>query len=138
MNFEVGFTCGAFDLLHAGHVSMLEFCKNHCDRLIVGLHTNPAIDRESKNTPIQSTFERYVQLQACKYVDTIIPYDTEQDLVDMMGILNIQIRFLGEEYEGTEFTGYDICKQRGIGVIYTPRLHKYSSSSLRNKIKRCS
>ena len=68
----VGFTCGTFDVLHAGHVSMLEQCKKQCNWLIVGLQTDPTIDRPTKNKPIQTTFERYVQLNALRSVDEII------------------------------------------------------------------
>ncbi len=79
-----GFTCGAFDLLHAGHIVMLKEAKENCDYLIVGLQTDPSIDRQEKNQPVQSVYERYMQLQAVKYVDEIIPYDTEQSLIDLL------------------------------------------------------
>ena len=94
----IGFTCGAFDLLHAGHVVMLKEARKNCDRLVVGLQTDPSIDREDKNKPIQSVYERYVQLSGVKYVDEIIPYDTEQSLVDLLQSQEIDIRFIGEDY----------------------------------------
>ncbi len=94
---RVGFTCGAFDLLHAGHVVMLKEAKQNCDHLIVGLQTDPSIDREEKNQPVQSIYERYIQLQAIKYVDEILPYDTEQSLMDLLESTNIDVRFVGEE-----------------------------------------
>ena len=126
----IGFTCGAFDLLHAGHIVMLEEAKSHCDHLIVGLHTDPTIDREEKNKPVQSVYERYVQLNAVRYVDEIIPYDTEQSLIDLLQSQKIDIRFIGEDYRDKGFTGDDLPLQ----VFYTSRQHSFSSSSLRKRI----
>jgi len=126
----IGFTCGAFDLLHAGHIVMLEEAKSHCDHLIVGLQTDPTIDREEKNKPIQSVYERYVQLNAVRYVDEIIPYDTEQSLIDLLQSQKIDIRFIGEDYRDKGFTGDDLPLQ----VFYTSRQHSFSSSSLRKRI----
>ena len=127
----IGFTCGAFDLLHAGHIVMLEESKSYCDHLIVGLQTDPTIDRPEKNKPIQSVYERYVQLNAVKYIDRIIPYDTEESLIDLLKSQHINIRFVGEDYRDKEFTGYDLP----IEVKYTSRQHSFSSSSLRERIK---
>lgn len=127
----IGFTCGAFDLLHAGHVVMLKEARKNCDWLVVGLQTDPSIDRQDKNKPVQSVYERYVQLSGVKYVDEIIPYDTEQSLVDLLQSQEIDIRFIGEDYREREFTGSDLP----IEVFYTSRQHSFSSSSLRNKIK---
>ena len=127
----IGFTCGAFDLLHAGHVVMLKEARKNCDWLVVGRQTDPSIDRQDKNKPIQSVYERYVQLSGVKFVDEIIPYDTEQSLVDLLQSQEIDIRFIGEDYRDREFTGSDLP----IEVFYTSRQHSFSSSSLRNKIK---
>ena len=126
----IGFTCGAFDLLHAGHIVMLEEAKSNCNHLIVGLQTDPTIDREEKNKPIQSVYERYVQLNAVRYVDEIIPYDTEQSLIDLLQSQKIDIRFIGEDYRDKGFTGDDLPLQ----VFYTSRQHSFSSSSLRKRI----
>ena len=131
----IGFTCGAFDLLHPGHVSMLKDCKNKCDHLIVGLHTDPTLDRPEKNKPIQSMYERWMQLDACKYVDEIIPYDTEHDLINMMGTLDIHVRFVGSDHVFDEITGQEYCDRQGINIEYTRRLHDYSSSELRGRLK---
>ena len=132
-----GFTCGAFDLLHAGHVVMLRECKMHCDWLIVGLHTDPSIDRSYKNRPLQTTYERYLQLVTCMYVDKIIPYDTEKDLVNLLAIEHINIRFLGNDYNyQDDITGKEICAERGIKTSFLPRLHNYSSSELRKRISK--
>ena len=131
---STGFTCSAFDLLHAGHVEMLRECKEHCDWLIVGLHVNPRVDRPAKNAPVQSVYERYVQLRACKYVDEIIPYETEEDLINIMAIEPINIRFLGIEYKDTYVTGQDICEKRGIEILYNNRYHGYSSTELRSRL----
>jgi len=126
----IGFTCGAFDLLHAGHVVMLEEAKSYCDHLIVGLQTDPTIDREEKNKPVQSVYERYVQLSAVRYVDEIIPYDTEQSLIDLLQSQQIDVRFVGEEYRNIFLTGRDLVE-----LHYTSRLHSFSSSSLRERVK---
>ena len=126
----IGFTCGAFDLLHAGHIVMLQEAKSNCDYLIVGLQTDPTIDRNEKNKPIQSVYERYVQLNAVEYVDEIIPYDTEQSLLDLLQSQNIDIRFVGEEYRDSKLTGRDL-----IELHYTSRRHSFSSSSLRERVK---
>ena len=131
----VGFTCSAFDLFHAGHVAMLAECKQHCDYLKVGLQVDPSKDRPEKNKPVQSVYERYIQLRGCKYVDEIIPYETEADLRNLLAIEHIDVRFVGQEYEGVPLTGDDICDQREIRIHYNTRLHTYSSSELRRRVK---
>lgn len=127
----IGFTCGAFDLLHAGHIVMLEESRSQCDYLIVGLQTDPTIDRPEKNKPIQSVYERFVQLNAVKYIDNIIPYDTEESLIDLLKSQHIDIRFVGEDYRDRDFTGSDLP----IEVQYTSRQHSFSSSGLRKRIE---
>ena len=131
---KVGFTCSTFDLLHAGHVMMLREAKTVCDYLIVGLQTDPTIDRPEKNKPVQTLVERYVQLQAIEYVDEIVPYQTEQDLEDILNMFPINIRILGEEYKDGKFTGRAICAKRGIELYYNKRDHRFSSSDLRNRV----
>lgn len=133
-NMKIGFTASAFDLLHAGHTLMLEEAKSVCDYLIVGLQTDPTIDRPTKNKPVQTVVERYLQLRACKYVDEIIPYSTEKDLEDILSGLNISVRILGEEYKDQDFTGRDICKKRGIDLYFNKRDHRFSSSDLRIRV----
>lgn len=132
---KIGITCSSFDLLHAGHIKMLEEAKQHCDFLICALQTDPTIDRPEKNQPIQSVVERWVQLDACKYVDQIVPYATEKDLEDIFLSFDIDVRIIGEEYRESYFTAKDICETKGIKVIYNSRLHNWSSSELRNRIK---
>jgi glycerol-3-phosphate cytidylyltransferase len=135
-SYRNGFTCGAFDLLHPGHVHFIQECRRQCNLLIVGLHTDPTIDRPgSKNKPAQTTFERYLQLDGLSCVDLIVPYDTECDLVNMMATLDIQVRFIGTDYNGKRITGEDICSQRGIEVVHIPRLHNFSSTDLRERLK---
>ncbi len=131
---KVGFTCSTFDLFHAGHIMMLKECKSICDYLIVGLQTDPTLDRKTKNKPIQSIFERYVQLEACKYVDEIVVYATEKDLVDILLSYPINIRILGQEYEESEFTGKKECIQRGIEFYFNKREHSFSTTELRNRV----
>jgi glycerol-3-phosphate cytidylyltransferase len=130
----VGFTCSTFDLLHAGHILMLAECKQICDYLIVGVQSDPTIDRpETKNRPVQSIVERYVQLSAVKFVDEIIVYNTEKDLEDMLMFLPISVRIIGEEYKDKDFTGKQICEDRGIKIWYNSRSHRFSSSELRQR-----
>ena len=131
---KIGFTCSTFDLLHAGHVVMLEEAKRHCDYLIVGLQTDPTIDRPEKNAPIQSIVERQIQLAAVKYVDEIVMYATEQDLEDLLLTLPINVRIIGDEYKTKPFTGKSICKDRGIKMVYNGRDHSFSSTSLRKRV----
>ncbi len=127
---KIGFTCSAFDLLHAGHIAMLEEAKAQCDHLIVGLHTNPTLDRPQKNKPIQSTFERFIQLKGCKFVNEVIPYDTERDLMNILRIIKPDIRILGEEYRDKDFTGNEL----DILCYFNTRTHDYSSSELRKRL----
>ena len=130
----VGFTCSTFDLLHAGHILMLAECKQVCDYLIVGVQSDPTIDRPgTKNKPVQSIVERYVQLSAVKFVDEIIIYNTEKDLEDMLMFLPLAVRIIGEEYKDKDFTGKQICEDRGIKVWYNSRTHRFSSSELRQR-----
>jgi glycerol-3-phosphate cytidylyltransferase len=131
---KVGFTCSTFDLLHAGHISMLREAKQHCDYLICGLQTDPSVDRPEKNRPIQTIVERYIQLNAVGYVDEIIPYATEEDLKDILSMLQIDVRILGEEYRDKEFTGKDICRKRDIQLFFNKREHRFSSSDLRKRV----
>ena len=131
---KVGFTCSTFDLLHAGHVQMLRDAKSVCDYLIVGLQTDPTIDRKDKNKPIQSIVERYVQLQAVKYVDEIITYSTEKDLEDILNMYKLNVRIVGEEYRDKNFTGKDICQKRGIQLYFNKRDHRFSSTDLRSRV----
>ena len=131
---KIGFTASAFDLLHAGHVLMLEEAKQQCDWLIVGLQTDPSQDRATKSKPAQTIVERYLQLRACKFVDEIIPYGTEQDLEDLLAGMHIDIRILGIEYRDKDFTGHDICKKRDIEIYFNERDHRFSSSGLREHI----
>ncbi len=131
----IGITFSSFDLFHSGHVAMLKEAKSKCDYLMVGLQTDPTIDRPEKNKPIQSVFERYVQLEGCKYIDEVIPYATEQDLIDILLTYKIDVRFIGEEYQGKEFTGKQLCIDKGINIHYNKRQHSFSTSGLRKRIK---
>lgn len=132
---KVGFTCSCFDLFHAGHIMMLKEAKSVCDYLIVGLQTDPTIDRpDTKNKPVQSIVERQIQLSACRFVDEIVVYETERDLVDLILTLPIDVRILGVEYEDTNFTGRNECVGRGIEIIFNKRDHSFSSSSLRKRV----
>ena len=131
---KIGFTCSTFDLLHAGHITMLEEAKHHCDYLIVGLQNDPTLDRPEKNAPVQTIVERQLQLAAVKYVDEIVIYNTEQDLVDLLLTLQIDVRVLGDEYKNKDFTGKDIAKQRGSKIVFNGRDHSFSSTSLRKRV----
>jgi glycerol-3-phosphate cytidylyltransferase len=135
VNKRIGFNCSSFDLFHAGHVTMLKMEKELCDYLIVALQVDPTIDRPGvKNKPVQSVYERHVQLQACRYVDEILVYQTEQDLLNLLQTQTIHIRFLSEEYLNRDFTGKQYCLNNGIELHYHKRQHQYSSSELRNRV----
>lgn len=127
---KVGFTASAFDLLHAGHILMLQEAKTQCDYLICGLQVDPSFDRLGKSKPLQSITERHIQLEAVKYVDRIIVYKTEHDLLQILKGFNIDVRIIGEEYRDIDFTG----KELDMEVYYNSRKHDYSSSRLRGKI----
>jgi glycerol-3-phosphate cytidylyltransferase len=132
---RIGITFSTFDLLHAGHIAMLAEAKNHCDYLIAGLQTDPTIDRsDTKNKPIQSIVERQIQLSATRYVDEVVVYQTEQDLIDLLLILPIDVRILGVEYYDKDFTGRAECNARDIELIFNRRDHSFSSSSLRKRV----
>ena len=132
---KIGITFSTFDLLHAGHVAMLAEAKNHCDYLIAALQTDPTIDRpDTKNKPVQSIVERQIQLACNRFVDEIVVYQTEKDLEDILLTLPIDVRILGVEYQDKDFTGRDICKKRGIELVFNGRDHSFSSSSLRKRV----
>lgn len=131
MTERVGIVASCFDLFHTGHILMLMEAKGKCDRLVVALQSDPTIDRPEKNKPVQAMFERYVQLEACKYVDQIIPYDTEADLLNLLSGYDWDVRFLGDDYYNrTNYTGYGL----DIPIHYCSRRHDYSSSGLRERI----
>lgn len=131
---KIGITFSAFDLLHAGHIKMLEDAKRQCDYLICGLQTDPTIDRPEKNKPVQSVVERYIQLKGCVFVDEVVPYATEQDLEDILRSFKIDVRILGEEYREKNFTGRLYCEEKGIELYYNRRDHRFSSSGLRQTV----
>jgi glycerol-3-phosphate cytidylyltransferase len=132
---KIGITFSTFDMLHAGHIAMLSEAKNHCDYLIAGLQTDPTIDRpDTKNKPIQSVVERQIQLAACRYVDEVVVYQTEQDLIDLLLILPVNVRVLGVEYQDEDFTGRNECYDRDIELVFNGRDHSFSSSSLRKRV----
>ena len=126
-----GFTCSCFDLFHAGHIMMLKEAKSKCDYLIVGLQTDPTIDRPEKNKPIQSVVERFIQLDACKYVDEVVVYATEKDLLDILYSYPIDIRIVGEEYKDKDFTGKNLSH---IEMYYNSRKHSFSTTELRGRV----
>jgi glycerol-3-phosphate cytidylyltransferase len=132
---KIGITFSTFDMLHAGHIAMLSEAKNHCDYLICGLQTDPTIDRpDTKNKPVQSIVERQIQLAACRYVDEVVVYQTEDDLNDLLLILPIDVRILGVEYKEKDFTGMEECYKRNIELVFNGRDHSFSSSSLRKRV----
>lgn len=130
----VGITASTFDLLHAGHIAMLREAKEQCDYLICCIQVDPSLDRPEKNKPVQSLVERYVQLSAVKYVDEIIPYQTENDLEDILTMFNIDVRIIGDEYKHGKFTGRAICAARGIEIYFNKRDHRFSTTDLRERV----
>ena len=133
-NIKIGFTCGAFDLLHAGHVLMLKEARDQCDYLIVGLQTDPSIDRQEKNKPIQSLEERQVQLDAIRFVDEILIYKTEKDLFELLQRVKPDLRIIGADHRGKKFTGCELPME----VYFNSRNHSYSTSELRTRITEAS
>lgn len=132
---KVGITFSTFDLLHAGHIAMLRDAKEQCDYLIVGLQSDPTIDRpNTKNSPVQTMVERYTQLSAVKYIDEIIPYQTEKDVEDILEMYHLDVRILGEEYKDKDFSGKEICRRRGIQLYFNKRDHRFSTSDLRKRV----
>ena len=132
---KIGITFSTLDLLHAGHIAMLREAKSKCDYLIVGLQSDPTIDRpDTKNKPIQTMFERYLQLKAVEYVDEVVPYQTEKDVIDILQTLPIDVRILGKEYKEKDFTGKDVCNQRGIELYFNTRDHRFSTTDLRKRV----
>lgn len=127
-----GFTCGAFDLCHAGHMLVFQECKKVCDYLIVGLQTDPSLDRPEKNKPVMSLEERKIILESVKYVDEVVVYETEQDLYNLLkeNSLGIDIRIIGADWKGKQYTGYDLP----IPVHFNTRDHGFSTSELRRRV----
>lgn len=132
---KTGITFGAFDLCHAGHVLMFQDCKHHCDYLIVGLQFDPSLERATKNKPVQSFYERYVQLKAIKYIDEIIPYAYEYEIIQILKSRDLNVRFVGADYIGKDFTGRDTCLDRQIDICFNNRDHDFSTSELRKRIE---
>lgn len=137
-NKKIGFTCSSFDLLHAGHYMMLEDSKNQCDYLVVGLQTDPTVDKayrvatggKNKNMPVQSYEERLIQISGCKYVDLVVEYSTESDLMEMLQIIKPDIRMVGADWKGKPFTGHELS----IPIHFNDRSHSYSTSNLRKRV----
>jgi len=129
---KVGVTVGAFDLCHAGHMLVFKECKTVCDYLIVGLHSDPSLDRSDKNKPIMSLEERRVILQSVKYIDEIFEYDTEAQLYDILkkNEYGFDIRIIGADWKGKPYTGHDLP----IPVYFNQRDHGFSTTALRRRI----
>lgn len=126
----VGFTCGSFDLLHPGHALMLEEAKSHCDKLVVGVQVDPTIDRPQKNKPIMSLDERLIMVRSMRWVDAVHTYETEAGLLTLLDIVKPDVRIVGADWKGKQFTGW----QLPIRVIFNTRGHAYSSSALRDRV----
>lgn len=130
----LGFTASAFDFLHAGHIAMLEEAASVCDMLVCGLHVDPSLGRPEKAKPVQPLSERYMQLAAVRYVDRIIPYQTEEELLQVIAMVHPSVRVIGEEYRGKNFTGRELCLELGIHIHYNKRRHGLSSSVQRARL----
>lgn len=130
---NIGFTCSCFDLLHCGHCIMLEDCKKQCDVLVVGLQTDPTIDRKNKNKPIQSFEERKIMISSISYVDEVIEYSTEAELEELLKLLNPSVRILGSDWRGKNYTGYLLP----ITIHWHERNHDWSTSNLRRRVYVC-
>jgi len=133
-NPRIGFTASTFDLLHSGHVAMLREAKTACDYLICALQNDPSIDRPEKNKPVQNIVERQAQLAAIKYVDEILVYNTEAELLDILSMYHIDVKIMGEEYRNKDFTGRELCQERNIEFYFNKRDHRFSTSDLRKRV----
>ena len=131
---KVGITFGAMDLLHGGHIAMLAEAKRKCDYLVVGLQNDPSEGRSFKNAPVQTLFERQLQLSAVRYVDDIIVYNKEEEINDILLTLPIKVRIIGEDYLHQDFTGKELCEKLGIEILYNSRSHSFSTSELRKRV----
>ena len=130
MKLKKGFTAGTFDLCHVGHLMMFKECREQCDYLIVGLDTDPSVNRIDKNKPIETVAERYFRLKSCKWIDEVIVYWGEQELYNLLETMDIDIRFVGEDHKGKPFTGDNLP----LNIIFNSRKHNYSSTNLRQRI----
>jgi glycerol-3-phosphate cytidylyltransferase len=133
MKQVIGFTAGAMDLLHAGHVMMLQECKAQCDYLIVAVEVDPSVDRPEKHKPIESLEERVIRLQGCKYVDKVVIYNTEQGLYSLLKEIQPDVRFIGADWKDKPNYSRDLLP--GMKVVYNSRNHNFSSSNLIARIK---
>jgi glycerol-3-phosphate cytidylyltransferase len=131
---KAGITFGAFDLCHAGHNLMFGECKQNCDYLIVGLQADPSIERQEKNKPVQSMFERYVQLNSCRYIDEIVPYVYESEIEEILRSVKPYVRFIGADYHGRDFTAKQYCLDNNIELYFNNRDHGFSTTELRRRI----
>jgi glycerol-3-phosphate cytidylyltransferase-like family protein len=131
---KTGFVASAFDVMHPGYVMLLKECRDNCNYLVVGLHENPAWERDGKNSPIMSLSERFILLKSIRYISEIAPYKNESELLNLLNFYKPDIRFLGSDYNTPEMkkkiTGHTLCKE----TYYINRFHDYSSSGIRTKI----
>ena len=129
---KIGVTAGSFDLIHPGHIIMLQDCKKVCDYLVVLLQSDPSIDRISKNKPIQTIEERKIMLESIKYVDKVIIYNTENDLRHWLtdNEQKISVRIIGSDHEGKNITAGEL----NIPIYYHNRNHDWSSTNMRYRV----
>tara|TARA_Y100001980_G_C14260984_1_gene102472 strand:- start:109 stop:498 length:390 start_codon:yes stop_codon:yes gene_type:complete len=116
--------------MHAGHVEMFKEAKEVCQFLVVGVQEDPSIDRKEKNKPVQSYQERITMVESCKYVDEVVLYKTEKELYDLIKDIMPDVRIIGSDWKGQQFTGYDL----DIEVYFNSREHNYSTSELRRRV----
>jgi len=131
--FGSGLVAGTFDLAHPGHVLLIQHCARMCSTLFVALQTDPTIDRPEKNKPVETTFERYTRLSAMTGVFTVIPYDTERDLDNMLRSRLFDVRFVGDDHQ-EKLSHVEACSVAGVETVIVPRLHDWSSSALRCRV----
>jgi glycerol-3-phosphate cytidylyltransferase len=129
-NKNIVFTASCFDLIHPGHILMLEDAKRQGDILVIGLHSDPTINRDNKNKPVQTFEERLIMVNSIKYIDYVISYATEDDLFNILKHLNPDVRVLGSDWEGKQYTGYELP----IPIYFHKRNHDWSTSKLRKRV----
>ena len=127
---NTGVIAGNFDVIHPGYIHLFNECKEFCTELIILLHEDPSIERPEKLKPILNLDERMIILSSLKQIDQIIPYKLETDLYELLLNLDIDIRFLGDDYKSKPFTGDDL----NIPIHFLDRSHGWSTTRFKNKI----
>lgn len=132
--YKTGMLCSSFDLLHPGHIRVIQLAQQQCEKLILALNCHPEEESFGKNKPVQTIYERWSQLNALKGNIVIIPYENDKDLILLLKTVDYDVRFLGKDYKGKSHVGKDYERMNNIPTVYFDRSHGLSTSELRNRI----